>query len=42
MFYIKGREGVYQNFNIKDRSQFPLKCIVYFLIFMQCDSYIIK
>ena len=41
MFYIKGREGVYQKFYIKGRSQFLFKCVVYFLIFMQCDSYII-
>ena len=31
MFYIKGREGVYQIFYIKGRSQFLFKCVVYFL-----------
>ena len=41
-FYIKGREGVYQNFYIKSRSRFLLKYVVYLLFFMQGDSYIIK
>ena len=40
-FYIKGREGVYQNYYIKGRSKFlPSKCVVHFLFFMQGDSYI--
>ena len=30
--YIKGREGVYQNFNIKGRSKFLFQCVVYFLL----------
>ena len=37
-FYIKGREGVYQNFYIKGRSRFLLKYDVYFVFFMQGDS----
>ena len=39
--YIKGREGVCQNFYIKGRSRFLLKFVVYVLFFMQGDSYII-
>ena len=31
IFFNKGRERVYQNFYIKGRSQFLLKCVVYFL-----------